>query len=221
MWTSLKKVHKTFGQGRLNFFKRRFFNYKVGADETINEMTSNLFRLQMTIRDIKRTETSIDLNVALILINSMKDETYIMAKYHLEEMKNLILIHTKERLKLVKQRIKNDLISNEFVNKTKNTSKGKNFKETKECYYCKKKGHLKIKCFKWLATNEGKKFTEEQAKKIDQDDDTKPTNSRGTKSGKKQPDKSAAGARKAEEGNDSGSNEAFMIIEKIVNSFKK
>ena len=216
----MKKVHETFDQGRLNFLKRRFFNYKAGANEIINEMASNLSRLQMTIRDIKGTETSTDLDVALTLINSVKGEAYIMVKYHLEEMENLILTHTKERLKLVKQRIKDDLISDELVNRAKDTSKGKNFKETRECYYCKKKGHLKTKCFKWLATNEGKKFTEKQAKKTDQDDNIKPTNPRGTKSGRKQPDRPAAGARKAEEGNDSGSNEAFMAIEEIVNSFK-
>ena len=55
MWIFLKKVHETFGQRRLNFFKRRFFSYQADSNEIIDEIVSNFSRLQMTIRDIKKT----------------------------------------------------------------------------------------------------------------------------------------------------------------------
>ena len=68
--------------------KKKFFNYKAGPSESIDDASSNLVRLQMTIRDIKSSEASTDLDVALTLINSVDDEAYILAKYHFEEMKN-------------------------------------------------------------------------------------------------------------------------------------
>ena len=74
-------------------------------------------------------------------------------------MKDLTLIHIKERLKLVKQRIKNETNAiNEFANKTEPNRQKKN----RKCFFCDKKEHMKKKCFKWLTTNEKKKFATEK-----------------------------------------------------------
>ena len=83
MWETLKKVHGALGQGRLNFLKRRFFNYKTGPTESIDDVCSNLSRLQMTIKDIKEKEAPTDLDVALTLTNWVNDEASTLAKYHL------------------------------------------------------------------------------------------------------------------------------------------
>lgn len=83
MWESLKKVHGALGQGRLKFFqrrKRRFFNYQAGSDESIDNVSSNLTRWQMTIRDFKRSKVPTDLDVALTLINSIEEDAYNLAK---------------------------------------------------------------------------------------------------------------------------------------------
>ena len=144
MWKALKKVHGALDQGRLNFLKKKFFNYKAGT-ESIDEIASNLTRLQMIIRNIRETKASTDLNVALILINAVDDEAYALTKFHLKNMKNLTLIHIKKRLKIVEQRIKNDQGTDEVANKTKTKGKDKN---NRDCYYCKRKGHIKFKCFK-------------------------------------------------------------------------
>ena len=101
----------------------------------------------MTIRDIKSTKILIDLNIALTLINSIDNETYIMVKYHLKNMKNLTLIHIKKRLKLIKQKTKNDSITDDVANKKiSNEKRSKNNK--RECYFCNKRKHYKLKCFK-------------------------------------------------------------------------
>ena len=118
-------MHDVLKQNRLNFLKRKFFNYKIESSESIDDVNSNLVRLQMIIRDIKSTETLIDLNVVLILINSVDDEAYILAKYHFEKMKKLTFAHTKERLKLVKQRIKDDQNIEKTANKTESFRKKK------------------------------------------------------------------------------------------------
>ena len=143
-------MHDAFDKKKFNFFKKKFFNYKTETTKSINDVRNNLFRLQITIRDIKSDETSIDLNIALILINSIDNETYIMIKYYLKNMKNLTLIHIKKRLKLIKQKIKNDSITDDVANKSKisNKKRSKKQKNKRECYFCNKRKHYKLKCFK-------------------------------------------------------------------------
>ena len=110
MWEALKKMHGALNQNRLNFLKKKFFNYKTESSESIDDVSSELFRMQMIIKNIKFFEISTNLNIAFILINFIDHETYTMAKYHLEDMEDLTLTHIKERLKLVKQRIKNETV---------------------------------------------------------------------------------------------------------------
>ena len=62
----------------------------------------------MIIKDIKKTKSLIDLDMALTLMNSVQGDFYILAKYHLEDMKNVTLAHTKECLKLMEQKTKDD-----------------------------------------------------------------------------------------------------------------
>ena len=57
-----------------------------------------------------------------------------------------------------------------------------------------------------------------QARKKTDQPETKPTNPKGKKQGKKESDRSAAGARKAQEGNGSDSDEAFMTIDGFLKS---
>lgn len=126
MWETLRKIHGARGQGRLNFLGRKFFNYKAGAAELIDDILSERSRLQIIIRDIKETEAPINLDVALTLINSIDNKAYTMAKYHLEDMREFTLAHTKGRLKTVEQKIKDETVQNEdTANKVSAKSKGK------------------------------------------------------------------------------------------------
>ena len=118
MWKILKKMHNAFDQKKFNFLKKKFFNYKTEATKSIDDVCSNLFWLQMIIRDIRSNKILIDLNIALILINLIDSEIYIMIKYYLKNMKNLTLIHVKKRLKLIKQKIKNDSSTDDVANKS-------------------------------------------------------------------------------------------------------
>lgn len=56
-------------------------------------------------------------------------------------MANLTLAHTKGRLKLVKQKIKDDLTINEIANKAGGPPARK---DNRKCYYCKKKGRKRV-----------------------------------------------------------------------------
>lgn len=77
-------------------------------------------------------------------------------------MEDLTLAHTKERIKLVEQKITGESISNDLINRAGQPVKGR---ETRDCYHCGKKRHLKTKRFKWLATDEGEKYAEDREKK--------------------------------------------------------
>ncbi|MCJ1268574.1 hypothetical protein MMC22_008462 [Lobaria immixta] len=123
---------KAWIYGRLNFLKRKFFNYGAGAAESIDDISSELSRLQIIIRDIKETKASTDLDVALTLINSVDNEAYMMAKHHLEDMRELILAHTKERLKLVEQKIRDEMTPKEDT-ANKAFTKGK---DKRTCFFC-------------------------------------------------------------------------------------
>ena len=143
-------MHNAFDRKKFNFFKKKFFNYKTKTTKSIDDVCSNLFQLQMIIRNIKSNEILIDLNIAFILINSIDNKTYIIIKYHLKNMKNLTLIYIKKRLKLIKQKIKNDSITDDVVNKSRisNKKRSKKQKNKRECYFCNKRKHYKLKCFK-------------------------------------------------------------------------
>lgn len=102
MWETLKKVHETLSQGRLNFLKRQFFINRAGVTESINDILGKLSQLQLIIRNIRESKATINLDVAIAWINFVDNESYTMAKYYLKDMRDSTLAHTKERLKLVK-----------------------------------------------------------------------------------------------------------------------
>lgn len=77
-----------------------------------------------------------------------------MAKYHLEDTRELSLAHDKERLNLVEQKIEDEITPNgETANKAHGKAKGGRL-----CFHCDKLGHIKVKCYEWLATEEGKDY---------------------------------------------------------------
>ena len=88
-------MHDAFDQKRFNFCKKKIFNYKTET-ETIDEIASNLIKLQIIMRNMKKTKASINLNVAFILINAVNDEAYALAKFYLKNMKNLTLCYVRK-----------------------------------------------------------------------------------------------------------------------------
>lgn len=103
MWEALEQVHG-YGAFSLNYLKGRFFRYKAGPMESIDQICSKLVGMQTAIRNIKETEAPTDLGVALSLMNSVQGEAYDLVKCQLEDMENLTLAYAKERLKVVEQK---------------------------------------------------------------------------------------------------------------------
>ncbi len=67
-----------------------------------------------------------------------------MAKYHLENIRELTLAYITERLQLVEQKIKDEMTFKEDT-ANKASSKGKS---RPLCFYCEKSGYFMVKCFK-------------------------------------------------------------------------
>lgn len=76
--------------------KQKFFKYKIKVIELIDEICSNLFKLQIIIKNIKNTKALINLNVAFIFINLINNETYSMTKYYFKNIKDFIFIYIKK-----------------------------------------------------------------------------------------------------------------------------
>lgn len=55
-WEILEKIYGTLGKERINFLKKKFFKYKAGSEASIDEISNQLTRLQMTIKDISGTD---------------------------------------------------------------------------------------------------------------------------------------------------------------------
>ena len=224
-WMALKKVHEAAGQGRLSLLKQRFHNYKAGPNETVDEVVGALTRLQQMMANIKERESPTDMDLALRLIASVDEEAYALTKYNLEEMEDLTSVHAIERLKLVEQKMKDEQAIEETANQARGGRSGKKDKETRECYYCEKKGHLKTRCFKWLATNEGKEYLKKKADESDQLDTPEPKspNQKEKKGSGKTSDRPIGSARTAKEkkSDDSvdpdDSDEAWMAIDGLIN----
>ena len=206
VWEALRKVHGAQGRGRLNYLLKKFYNYKAGATETIDDVASELTNLQMMIRDIRSTEAPTDLNVALTLIDAVDNESYTMAKYYLEGQDDLSLADTKERLKLVEQKLRDETSKDG----EKANIAGKGPRGTKrKCYHCDQPGHIKIKCFKWLATDEGKEYLKthpDQAAKSNEDPAKRETKKPSTRK------RSSNKAKAAKEDSDSEDSESAWLI---------
>ena len=105
-WEALQQVHGKFTQGRLVHLMTRFFTYKAGASESIEEIKMELCKIQDMIINVRPEETPSDLMTAWALMRAIDNEAYDLAKFHLEEMKDLSLAYTVERLKAVEMKLK-------------------------------------------------------------------------------------------------------------------
>ena len=147
MWEGLEKVHVAQNQGRLNFLLLKFLNYKAGVSDTIDEIASELIKLQRTIRSIDAKEAPPDRLLALILMDSIDNEAFTLAKYHLENQPNLSLTDTIVRLRLVEEQLRD---KNSRGGETTNKSTPHRGSKRK-CFHCNKLGHIRVNCRDWQA----------------------------------------------------------------------
>lgn len=88
------------------------------------------------IKNVQKNETIIHFDITLILMNSIDHEAYDLTKYHFEKMRELTLIYTIKKPKIIKMKFKN---MNSITIGAESTHKNKKPRNEKTCFYCKKK----------------------------------------------------------------------------------
>lgn len=126
--------------------------------ESIEHVKSELCRIREMIRNVRATEVSTEFDVAWALMNAVDNGAYDLAKYHLEEMKDLTLAYTVDRMKAVEMKLKD---TNTPITESAPKGREANRKDSKDrtSYHCGESGHIKFYCDDWLANTEDGKRT--------------------------------------------------------------
>ena len=165
-WDRLEKIHLNQGKTRFIFLINRLNTYKAKPDAIIDDVISEIQEIVYIITEIREKLESKDFNLALVLINAVNGEQYVMTKWQLKNMNDLIFINVIEKYKEVKQKVRDDYktFATEVANKISNDSiDKKKFKD--KCFHCNKKKHRKIECRQWLNTDEDKKWAKQKVEK--------------------------------------------------------
>ena len=136
--------------------------YKTNSNIIVNDVAVEIKKIANIITKIELTETFIDFNLTLKLIDVINEKQYALTKWQLKQMnKNLTFIAAIKGLKVVEQKIRDEStikLPIEMANRAfSNQFRG-------ECFYCHKKGHRKHDCHRWLATDIGKNWAKNEAK---------------------------------------------------------
>ena len=169
VWDKLKSIYSDQSAPNLAFLKGAIFNYKMDATKSIDENLDEFLKMNQLLKGSKQALD--DTSLAVILLNSLPD-SYTVVKDSLQytgtvPSLELVISGLKTReidLKnqkrssgsnlFVKEKSDCSSSNNPAKNKKKNKSANNNSSnksEGRKCFYCKKVGHVKKDCYKWLA----------------------------------------------------------------------
>ena len=113
-WDALKKVDGVTQEKskarvpRINFLLKKFYNYKAGPGDSIDDVTTDLENLKLEIADIKEGHEPSEAMVAIALMCAIDDPAYDTVKFLLEREADLTVELTKESLKAVQQKLRHE-----------------------------------------------------------------------------------------------------------------
>lgn len=163
MWNRLKSIHEQRSVVNKLQLKQQFFNYKMSETDTVAKHLSKIDSLAQVLSDVGEAVTEVDKIAKALGSLPIKYNGFITAWDSYDERKqtydNLVARLLKEEKRLSES--EDMALAFASLNTGKNL-KTKEFKEYNqkektfdrrnvECHYCKKKGHYKSECRKWLA----------------------------------------------------------------------
>lgn len=166
-WEMLKEIHNDIGRESLMPLLNPFNQYKAKADQTIDDIVSELRKLAAVIGDIRSDLYSKNTILALVLMNFVDAPQYALTKVFLEHKEDITFLMVIEKLKELEQKTR------DTEGTTTTDLKVTNKAFTGQCFFCKKVGHLKKDCVKYLKTDAGKAFLKKQEKEKDKEEDSK------------------------------------------------
>ena len=215
-----KKVHGFHAKERIDFLLKRFYNYRPGPNDAVDNIAAALESLRLEIADIKAEYAPPGPVMAITLMSAIEDPAYETTKHLLEREPELTLEAAKEALKSMEEHLKqDDAIEDAMENAHRANFKGKG--PPRKCDFCKKTGHTKKYCWDWLDnTEKGQEWERnhpEQPRKSRpaKSESSKPTES-ATKASSKSRGRGRGAARVVEEDSESGEDAGWMTIEETV-----
>jgi len=150
MWEELQKVHERANLSNKLYLMRKLYQTKLSRSHDMNDYIRSALEMVERLRGIG--EDIPDFHVAALLLSGLPEsyENLVTAldarpddELTLEYVKGKLVDEFKRRAE------SND--RSETALKALNLNKTKNSTETRECFFCKKVGHLKKDCRAWKA----------------------------------------------------------------------
>ena len=164
MWSELQKVHERVNLSNKLYLMRKLYQSKLKEGQDMQEYIRSV--LEIVGRLLRIGENIDDFRVTALLLSGLLDyyEALVTA-LDVQDADELTLEYVKGKLvdkykRKMESSSKNSSKSetalkaynnSKFKNKTKKKESNDNLKETRECFICKRKGHLKKDCRIWLA----------------------------------------------------------------------
>ena len=147
-WDVQKSVHGVSGKARLPAMMKRFLSYTKSADQTIDQVVSDLRKLRNDIADVNASSAPTDILMATTLMAACKESEFDVVKVILGMSDHLTTELAIEKLRTVEAT--KDSVSFARGSGRKARDRGgqpwKRDLSQVKCYMCDEKGHLMRDC---------------------------------------------------------------------------
>lgn len=154
VWDFAKRIHGTSGMGCLNEIMSKFYTYVKSANQSIDEMASDMYLLRDEISNASPECAPSNRTTAIVMLAACVGKEYKRTKCNLMLSENLSMEHTIEHLRSAEQDHKATnagLLARNGRNRGRNQqgqlerSTARDYSQIK-CYRCDEIGHVARKC---------------------------------------------------------------------------
>ena len=147
-WDALKRMPGVSGKARLPIRIQRFYSYTKSADQTIDQVVSDLRKLRNDIADVNASSAPSDIAMATTLMAACKESEYDIIKVILGMSDHLTTELAVEKLKTVEATKDSAIFARRGGRKARDRGGQHQERDLRQvrCYMCDEKGHLMRNC---------------------------------------------------------------------------